>query len=283
MSDAPIVWMNGELVSADELRVSPFDLGLTVGLGVFETMIAYDGKVFAYDLHHARLERSAAVLGIAVPEQAVIEAAAHELIEANGGHAGRLRVRLAVSGGLNLLQGGDAQGNVMATATALADTASVAKLVQVPFAINERAATVGVKSASYADHVLAYRYALREGGDEALMCNTRGQLCEGAMSNVFLVKDGVVKTPSLGSGCLAGVTRGLVIGLCAELGIAVKECDLYEKDVLEADEWFLTSSVREVQPAVMMEDDGDAAKGGGEVSKRLSAAYVELVRRELAL
>ena len=103
------------------------------------------------------------------------------------------------------------------------------------------------------------------------------------MSNVFLVKDGVVKTPSLASGCLAGVTRGLVIGLCAELGMPVKECDLYEKDVLEADEWFLTSSVREVQPAVMMGDDGDAAKSGGEVSKRLSAAYVELVRRELAL
>lgn len=283
MSDPAIIWMNGELMPADELRVSPFDLGLTVGLGVFETMLAYEGKVFAYDLHHARLERSAAVLGIAVPEQAVIEAAAHELIEANGGHAGRFRVRLAVSGGVNPLQGGDKQGDVMVTATALPDTASVAKLVQVPFVINERAATAGVKSASYADHVLAYRYALREGGDEALMCNTRGQLCEGAMSNVFLVKDGVVKTPSLASGCLAGVTRGLVIGLCAELGIAVKEGELEEGDRLEADELFLTSSVREVQPAVMMEDDGDAAKGGGEVSKRLSAAYVELVRRELAL
>ena len=110
------------------------------------------------------------------------------------------------------------------------------------------------------------------------MLNTRGQLCEGAMSNVFLVRDGVVKTPALSSGCLAGVTRGIVIGLCAELGLPVEQCDLGEREAFDADELFLTSSLREVQPAVML---GEERGGAGEISEQLSKAYTQYVRKEL--
>jgi len=290
MTAAPMIWFNGELISANDACVSPFDLGLTVGLGVFETMAAYDGKVFAYDLHHARLIKSAEVFALPVPERSVISAAIAEVIEANHYHQGRYRIRVTLSGGANQLGGGRQQGDVMVTAQAArsADSASdsgsdLAKLAWVPFVINERAATAGVKSTSYADHVLAYRHALNAGADEALMFNSQGHLAEGSMSNVFVVKDGVVQTPSLASGCLPGVTRQLVINLCADLDLPVEECQLGVQDIDNADEIFLTSSLREIQAAVLLGTEARATEAvTGEVTGRLAEAYAEMVRKELS-
>ncbi len=280
-----MISLNGELISANEACVSPFDLGLTVGLGVFETMAAYDGKVFAYDLHHARLIKSAEVFALPVPERSVITAAITEVIDANHYHQGRYRIRVTLTGGVNQLGGGREQGDVMVTAQA-ADSASggdSAKLAWVPFVINERAATAGVKSTSYADHVLAYRHALNAGADEALMLNSQGHLAEGSMSNVFVVKDGVVQTPSLASGCLPGVTRQLVIGLCADLDLPIKECQLGEQDIDRADEIFLTSSLREIQAAVLLGPEARATEAvTGDVTGRLAEAYAEMVRKELS-
>ena len=280
-----MISLNGELISANEACVSPFDLGLTVGLGVFETMAAYDGKVFAYDLHHARLIKSAEVFALPVPERSVITAAITEVIDANHYHQGRYRIRVTLTGGVNQLGGGREQGDVMVTAQA-ADSASggdSAKLAWVPFVINERAATAGVKSTSYADHVLAYRHALNAGADEALMLNSQGHLAEGSMSNVFVVKDGVVQTPSLASGCLPGVTRQLVIGLCADLDLPIKECQLGEQDIDRADEIFLTSSLREIQAAVLLGPEARATEAvTGDVTGRLAEAYAEMIRKELS-
>ena len=276
-----MIWFNGELISANDACVSPFDLGLTVGLGVFETMAAYDGKVFAYNLHHARLIKSAEVFALPVPERSLITAAITEVIDANHCHQGRYRIRVTLSGGVNQLGGGSEQGDVMVTARP-ADSASgsdSAKLAWVPFVINERAATAGVKSTSYADHVLAYRHALNAGADEALMLNSQGHLAEASMSNVFVVKDSVVRTPSLASGCLPGVTRQLVIGLCADLDLPIMECQLGEQDIDNADEIFLTSSLREIQAAALL---GTEAREAGEVTVRLAEAYAEMVRKELS-
>ena len=276
-----MISLNGELISANEACVSPFDLGLTVGLGVFETMAAYDGKVFAYNLHHARLIKSAEVFALPVPERSLITAAITEVIDANHCHQGRYRIRVTLSGGVNQLGGGSEQGDVMVTARP-ADSASgsdSAKLAWVPFVINERAATAGVKSTSYADHVLAYRHALNAGADEALMLNSQGHLAEASMSNVFVVKDSVVRTPSLASGCLPGVTRQLVIGLCADLDLPIMECQLGEQDIDNADEIFLTSSLREIQAAALL---GTEAREAGEVTVRLAEAYAEMVRKELS-
>ena len=285
MTAAPMISLNGELISANEACVSPFDLGLTVGLGVFETMAAYDGKVFAYDLHHARLLKSAEVFALPVPERSVITAAITEVIDANHYHQGRYRIRVTLTGGVNQLGGGREQGDVMVTAQA-ADSASggdSAKLAWVPFVINERAATAGVKSTSYADHVLAYRHALNAGADEALMLNSQGHLAEGSMSNVFVVKDGVVQTPSLASGCLPGVTRQLVIGLCADLDLPIKECQLGAQDIDRADEIFLTSSLREIQAAVLLGPEARATEAvTGDVTGRLAEAYAEMIRKELS-
>jgi len=276
-----MIWYNGDMMVAGDMRVSPFDLGLTVGLGVFETLAAYDGKVFAYDLHHERMVSAAERLGLDAPDAMIIKTAIGELIEANDAHTGRFRVRVTLMGGANPLAGGDEAAGVMVTASAapMVYDQDQAKLAWVPFVLNERGATAGLKTISYAEHLLAYRHALRSGADEGLMLNSRGQLAEGSMSNVFLVKDGVVSTPSLASGCLPGVTRQLVITLCSELGISVLERDLVVVDVEQADEIFLTNSLREVQAAGLL---GMEYSGIRSFTSRIADAYTARVREELS-
>ena len=282
-----MIWLYGDLIAADDVRVSPFDLGLTVGLGVFETMAAYDGKVFAYNLHHKRLVSSAGKLGLAVPKAEIIKGAIAQVIEANQANEGRYRIRVSLSGGANSLAGGDEAGGVMVTARNIpvasvdpvTDDKSAISLAWVPFVINERGASAGLKTTSYADHVLAYRHALHAGADEALMLNSQGQLAEASMSNVFVVKNGIVSTPSLASGCLPGVTRHLVITLCSELGIPVQQCELDTQDIEQADEVFLTSSLREVQAAVMLGAESSAV---GAFTSRIAEAYTARVREELS-
>lgn len=279
MSTDPVIWCDGALIPSSEFGISPFDLGLTVGLGVFETMASYEGRVFAYGKHHSRLLQSAEIIGIDVPQRGVIEAAMTEVLMANDLASGRARVRLTLTGGVNPLAGGDKAGLAIITAVA-ADPApgnTVARLAWVPQVLNERAAGSGVKSISYAEQVLALRHARLMGADEALLLNSRACLAEGSMSNVFLVKDGVVRTPSLASGCLPGVTRQLVIALCNELGLALEQCELGKQDVDDADEIFLTSSVREIQGGCLL---GAGPPVVGDVTKQLAQAYGQLVRKE---
>ncbi|MBT8036039.1 MAG: aminotransferase class IV [Verrucomicrobiae bacterium] len=284
MSDAPIVWMNGELVAADEVRVSPFDLGLAVGWGVFETMPSYEGEVFGFLRHYGRLKYSSSVLGIAVPSAEGLKKAVDEVIRANGFGSGRARVRLSLSGGENPLVGTGAgtcaRGYVMVTAVEIpaCPTTPVAKLVAVPFSHNEESGLSGCKTSSYGNHLRALRAAVAAGADEAVMTNTTGAVCEGAMSNLFIVKEGGVKTPSLESGCLPGVTRAVVLELCREHGIAAEEGHMTMAEVEAADEVFLTSSIREVQAACFHGADCDA---GGEVTRLLAGWYQERIREEL--
>jgi branched-chain amino acid aminotransferase len=113
-----------------------------------------------------------------------------------------------------------------------------------PWPRNERGALAGLKCASYAENLLALDAARREGFEETLFFNTSGELCEAATANVFLVANGVVKTPPLASGCLPGVTRGLVLELAARDGIECEEAVMGPEDLAAADEVFLTSATR---------------------------------------
>lgn len=259
-------------MSADEVRVSPFDLGLAIGHGVFDTMPAYEGRVFMLERHLERLNDSCEKLGLMTVAKEGLEQAVFEVLDVNGLTGGRARVRLSVSGGVNLLVGGDVPGCVVITAAVQPGFAPVAKLVVSPYVINERSALAGVKSTSYGPNLMAYRDALEKGADEALMLNTRDKLCEGATSNVFLVKEEGVLTPSLESGCLPGVTRSVVMEVCEELQVPVWEKELSQTDLLEAEEIFITSSGREVQPAVLGQGDG-----AWEVTARIAARYESFV------
>jgi len=277
MKNSPIVWMNGELMRADAVRVSPFDLGLALGLGVFETMVAYDAQIFSWNCHFQRLEESARKLTLNVPDHDVVRDAIFQVLEANHLSTGRARVRLSVSGGENPFIGGAAPGNVIIAAMPQSKPADIAKVVVSPYRCNESSAMAGIKSSSYGPNLIAYRHAHDLGADEAILLNTRGDLCEGTTSNLFLVHGDQVITPPLESGCLPGVTRAIVIELCQSLGIVVEERVLIKDDLDDADEIFLTSSAREVQAATL---DMEALDCPSEVTARIAEAYTDLRLRE---
>jgi branched-subunit amino acid aminotransferase/4-amino-4-deoxychorismate lyase len=238
------VWINGSLVPDDEARISIFDHGLVVGDGVFETVKVANGVPFALSRHLARLARSAAGLGLAEPDLDQIRAGALAAVEASEPVA-LARMRITVTGGISPL-GSERGGNPLTVIVALGEMkppAAFCDVTTVPWPRNEHGALSGLKTTSYGENVRALAHAAERGGSEAIFGNTAGNLCEGTGTNVFVVSGGQLLTPPLSAGCLAGVTRALVI----EWSGAVEQ-DLPLSALAEADEAFLTGTTRDVQP-----------------------------------
>jgi branched-chain amino acid aminotransferase len=272
---ATAVWIDGAVVDVAAARVSAFDHGLTVGDGVFETMRVYRGQAFALRRHLDRLERSAAGLGLSVPDRSVLAAATAEVLAAGGLADGRLRITL--TGGVAPLGSGrgSAPPTLVVAVAPLDPPAATADVVLVPWPRNERSALAGLKTTSYGENVVALARAAASGAGEAIFANTLGQLCEGTGTNVVLARGGRLVTPPLTSGCLAGVTRALVLELCE-----VEEVDLPVTALAEADEAFLTSTTREVQPIATV--DGVALPAApGPLTSAAAAAFTDLVARDL--
>jgi branched-chain amino acid aminotransferase len=278
--DLPSVWINGSLVAADTARVSPFDHGLLVGDGVFETVRVYGGQPFAFTRHLDRLAHSAAGLGIAVPDFDVLRTAAKAVLDANGHTEARLRI--TVTGGVAPLgsERGDGGPTIIVATSAVKPWPASVRVVVVPWARNDRGATAGLKTTSYAENVRALAYAHERGASEAIFANTHDELCEATGSNVFVVHDGAIATPPGSSGCLLGVTRALVLELATELDLTVEERPLGLDALYDADEAFLTSTTREVQPIAMVDERALPAVPGP-VTASLAAAFTELVARDL--
>ncbi len=241
-AQAQKVWIDGELVDAARAGVSPFDHGLLTGDGIFETLRIYRGTPFAMRRHLARLVHSADGLGLRLPD-VDFRAAMETVVAANDIADGRLR--LTVTGGVAPLGSdrGDALPSVIVATSPMVEWPPTTEVVVVPWRRNEHSALAGLKTTSYAENVVALAYAHERGAGEALFRNTAGDLCEGTGTNVFLVLDGELVTPSLSSGCLAGITRALVIELTG-----AQERDVPGDALESASEVFLTSSTREVQP-----------------------------------
>lgn len=235
------VWLNGRLVDDADAVIAYNDHGLTVGDGVFETVKAYGGVPFALGRHLDRLAASARGLGLEVPSG--LRDAVAAVCEANA--IGDAAVRITVTGGPGPLgsgRGGSGPTVIVATAALPAWPESV-EVATVPWPRNERGATAGLKVTSYAENVVALARARAAGASEAIFANTIGNLCEGTGTNVFVSVGGRMVTPPLSAGCLAGVTRALLL----ELGVA-EEADVPLAALAEAGEAFLSSTTREVQP-----------------------------------
>jgi branched-chain amino acid aminotransferase len=273
-----VLWLDGQLVAADDARVSPFDHGLLVGDGVFETLRVYKGVPFAWTRHHERLLRSATGLGLTAPGSQELRAAVDDVLAANGVTDGR--VRLTVTGGPSPLgsERGDAPPTVIIMSAPATPWPPAVDVVTVPWSRNERGAVAGLKTTSYAENVRALAYARERDAGEAIFLNTRGELCEATGSNVFAIREGVVLTPPAEAGCLLGVTRALVLELCADHGMPAEEATLGPAALGDADEAFLTSSTREVQPIGRV--DGRALPAApGPTSDKVAALLTELIAR----
>jgi branched-chain amino acid aminotransferase len=272
------VWVDGNLSPAAEARVAALDHGLTVGDGVFETCKVVDGTPFALTRHLARLSRSADIIGLRLPwaddhvRAACDEAIGSAAADAANATTGVQRLRITVTGGPGPL--GSDRGDVPPTLVVAAGPGNAwpatTAVVTVPWARNERSAAVGAKTTSYAENVVALAEAHRHGASEALLANTAGILAEGTGSNVFLEVDGLLCTPSLASGCLAGVTRALV---CERVDVVERD-DLTFEDLARTSEAFLTSSTRDVHPIDAI--DGRPLTAPGPLTAAAAAAFAQL-------
>ncbi|NDZ83453.1 aminodeoxychorismate lyase [Streptomyces sp. SID10853] len=269
------IWVNGGLRDADTALVSVLDHGLTVGDGIFETVKATGGRTFALTRHLDRLTRSARGLGLPDPDLDEVRRACAAVVDANPMELGRLRI--TYTGGLSPL-GSDRGAAGPTLVVALGEVKrrpDTTAAVTVEWTRNERGALAGLKTTSYAENVVALARAHEQGATEALFANTRGALCEGTGSNVFVVVDGELHTPPLSSGCLAGITRALAVEWT---GARESELPL---DVLErADEIFLTSTLRDVQ-AVHRIDGRQLADAPGPVTAKAMRIWEERAAERL--
>ena len=247
MSERPITWVNGRLVG-DEPSLRAHDHGLTVGDGVFETCKVVDGKAFAITRHLRRLGHSAAGLGLPEPDEDLLRAGIAAVLTQGGLPFGRLRI--TITGGAGPLGSDRAQAppTYVVLASPMVRPAASTAVVVAPWTRNEYSAVAGLKTTSYAENVVALAYARERGAGEALLANTRGELCEGTGSNVLLALSGELVSPPLSSGALAGITRELLLEWAAQDGLVIQERPVSLADLANADEVALTSSTRDVQP-----------------------------------
>ncbi|GGO26571.1 4-amino-4-deoxychorismate lyase [Microbispora rosea subsp. aerata] len=238
------IWVNGELHEPGKAVVSVFDHGLMVGDGVFETIKAVNGQSFALTRHLDRLALSAKRMDLPEPDLAAIADGVRRCLEAAPAWP-LARIRITYTSGPGPLGSdrGTAGTNTIIIVGEQAPFPATADVVVVPWPRNERGALAGVKSTSYGDNAKALAYAKERGGGEAIFENLAGNLCEGTGSNIFIVTGGRLITPTLSSGCLAGVTRALTLEWCGG-----EEADVPISALYEAEEAFLTSTTRDVQP-----------------------------------
>lgn len=241
------VWCNGRLLPAAEALISPLDAGFTLGAGCFETLLALKGEPFEWDRHHARLTEGLRRLGLKAPDREMLRAACRETAAATG-HA-RLRLRVTVSAGSQapgaILEPA-IEPTILISASVPPPSPASLTLTTVRSRRNPDSPLAGTKSISYAENLIFLAEARREGADEALILNTRGEVCEAATANIFFVRVGILRTPPLESGCLPGVARALVLEDAAGLGVQVDTTVYFSDELANAEEVFLTSSTRGV-------------------------------------
>ena len=272
-----VFWVNGRLVPDAEATTSARDHGFVVGDGVFEAVKIVHGDLFALTRHLARMARSAAGIGLTGFDVETVRRAAHEVVAANrelltGAYD---LLRITFTAGPGLLGSGRVGGppTLVLGVTPGHDPDPETAVVTVPYRRNDVGALTGLKTTSYGENVLALAQAHAAGASEAVFANTRGQLCEGTGTNVFVVRDGELLTPPLASGCLAGVTRALVLEWYGG-----READLPFDALTTSDEVFLTSTARDVQAVVAVDGRPVGTGRAGPVTLAAARAFAEQQR-----
>jgi branched-chain amino acid aminotransferase len=260
-------WVNGQLLDdPNGPAIAVADHGFTVGDGVFEAIKVVDGVPFALTRHLQRMSRNATALGLPELDHDAVRRGVAATLEGQDLPLGRIRI--TYTDGVAPLGSGRGQNppTLVVVAAPMAAYDPTTAVVVVPWTRNEHGALAGLKTTSYAENVIALAYAAERGATEAVFANTAGHLCEGTGANVFYVVDGELRTPTLAAGCLAGVTRALVLEW-----FGGREVDEPIEVLERASEIFLASTTRDVQGVHTC--DGRAYPAPGPVTREAAAVW----------
>lgn len=283
-----IVYLNGSLIPLSQAKISPFDWGFLYGYGVFETMRAYSGYIFLLEKHLSRLSSSANLLGIDIKNNADLEKAVYDTLQAN--HLTDARLRLTLSGGEGqpvpdpLVH--KSPPTLFITARSYTPYPSQVyehgfKAIVAQIRRNTRSPVSAMKSLNYMDNLLAQRAARLVGADQAILLNDQGYLAEGSTSNIFSITGDILFSPDEDSGILPGITREAVLQMAATLGIEVREKKITLEELLQAEEAFLTNSIMEIMPLTQISGQNIGIGKPGTLTQRLMTAYKELVESQI--
>lgn len=258
------VFVTGKLVPKDEATVNVYDHGLLYGDGVFEGIRVYGGKVFLHEEHIARLYESALAIRLSVPmSTSEMIDAVNLTVKENGivdGYVRLIVTRGAGSLGLDIRKTSNPQVIIIADTITLYPEEiyrNGMKLITASTIRNHPGAlSARIKSLNYLNNILAKIEGTDANAPEALMLNHKGEVAECSGDNIFIVKDGILKTPGPDAGILEGLTRNAVIRIARESGYEVRECVLLRHDIYTADECFLTGTAAEVVPVVSLDGRG---------------------------
>jgi aminodeoxychorismate lyase len=282
----PVMSVNGERVSAAQPALSPLDRGVTLGDGVFETMRVELGTVWYLERHLARLERATRHMGIPNPprlRQWIADLLATPEIAAAPMAALRITLTRGIAHTHGLAADVDTPTTLITAAPLQPFPESIyttgLTLAIASARLNEYAYTAGVKTTSYAEPILAVREARAGNYDDALFLNTQGFVAEASASNIFAWHDETLMTPSLDSGILPGITRDILLELCAGQHIATEERPIMLEELTQSSEVFCTSSLRGIAPVVAVGNTRIGAGVPGPRTRALMARYAAQSRR----
>lgn len=284
-AEHPCVWLNGEVIARREARVPALDRGFLYGDGFFETTRVHRGRPVFFERHVRRLNSSCRHAGFsALPDGQAVAEGVRRLVQLNRVEDGYLRITVSRGvhrGRLTELDSPDPTVLIDCRPMDLSpvDAPPAVRLMRSPHRRPARSPTVRHKSLSYQDNALALAEARAAGADEVYFLNSEGLLAEGAITNLFFVRDGRVHTPAEDCGLLPGITRRVVLELCAEGEIPATAGEFAEEDLLRADEAFITNSLRGIARVEAILGHPEAAPFGDQLVRELQSAYGQLVRR----
>jgi branched-chain amino acid aminotransferase len=277
----PFLLHNGVVHAATDKTLSPGQVGLLNGWGVFSTLRVKDGVLFAWERHYARMRKDAALMHIPFPaDSAGFRAELGKLIDANQAWNATMRVAVVRNRGGAFEAPSSTPFDIIAFTKGLADWGSGVKLCVTPNARHSESPYASAKILSWSPNLAMLEEAQRRGFDETILLDDRGLVSECTSANIFLVFGTGVVTPSLRCGCLPGVTRSIFLEEIRMPGMSMTEREVRPEELFAADEVFITSSTRDVLP--VLEIDGRILERKGSVSSLLNNAFQEHLDRYVA-